>query len=67
MRVTESIYARIDEVRNMGEIQSIPYSENMVLESGKYYTQNGVTYVSCATRETPYFSRLPSLRRFMFR
>ena len=39
----------------------------MVLESGKYYTQNGVTYVSCATRETPYFSRLPSLRRFMFR
>lgn len=42
---TESLYVRIDEQHDGTKYDPIPYSGNMALESGKYYTQNGVTYL----------------------
>lgn len=42
---TESLYERIDETHDGSEFDPIPYDGNMVLESGKYYTQSGVTYL----------------------
>lgn len=42
---TESLYERIDEEHDGSEYDPIPYDGNMVLESGKYYTQDGVTYL----------------------
>ena len=47
---TESLYTRIDETHDGTKYDPIPYDGNMVLEQGKYYTQNGVTYL--CTRDT---------------
>ena len=47
---TESLYVRIDEQHDGTKYDPIPYSGNMVLESGKYYLQGGVTYL--CTRDT---------------
>lgn len=41
---TESLYARIDEQHDGTKYDPIPYSGNMALENGKYYSQDGVTY-----------------------
>ena len=43
--VTVTLYERIDETHDGSEFDPIPYDGNMVLESGKYYTQDGVTYL----------------------
>lgn len=45
-----SLFVRIDETHDGSEFDPIPYEGNMVLEKGKYYTQDGVTYV--CTRDT---------------
>lgn len=45
-----SLFVRIDETHDGTEFDPIPYDGNMVLEKGKYYTQDGVTYV--CTRDT---------------
>lgn len=42
---TESLYVRINEQHDGTRYDPIPYNGNMALESGKYYTQNGVTYL----------------------
>lgn len=42
---TESLYTRIDETHDGTKYDPIPYSGNMALEAGKYYAQNGVTYL----------------------
>lgn len=42
---TESLYVRIDEQHDGTKYDPIPYNGNMALESGKYYTQGGVTYL----------------------
>lgn len=42
---TESLYVRIDETHDGTKYDPIPYNGNMALESGKYYTQGGVTYL----------------------
>ena len=42
---TESLYVRIDEQHDGTKYDPIPYNGNMTLESGKYYTQGGVTYL----------------------
>lgn len=42
---TESLYARIDEQHDGTKYDPIPYSGNMALENGKYYTQDGVLYL----------------------
>lgn len=47
---TESLYVRIDEQHNGTKYDPIPYSGNMALESGKCYSQGGVTYL--CTRDT---------------
>lgn len=47
---TESLYTRIDETHAGTYEDPIPYSGNMILEKGKYYTQDGVTYI--CTRDT---------------
>ena len=47
---TESLYTRIDEIHDGTQYDPIPYNGNMVLESGKYYSQDGVTYL--CTRDT---------------
>lgn len=41
----ESLYERIDETHDGSEYDPIPYDGNMALESSKYYTQDGVTYL----------------------
>lgn len=42
---TESLYAEICETHDGSKYDPIPYSGNMALENGKYYTQEGVTYL----------------------
>lgn len=47
---TESIYVRIDEAHDGTKYDPIPYGGNTALEDGRYYVQDGVTYV--CTRDT---------------
>ena len=42
---TESLYTRIDEEHLGNKYDPIPYSGNMALEAGKYYTQDDVLYL----------------------
>jgi hypothetical protein len=48
--VAATLFVRIDETHDGSEFDPIPYDGNMVLESGKYYTQNDVLYI--CTRDT---------------
>ena len=58
---TESLYARIDE-SHAGTLQDpIPYSGNMALESGKYYSQNGVVYLCNRDTGIPVYNSLSDL------
>ena len=58
---TESLYAEIDESHAGTEEDAIPYTGNMALEAGRYYSQNGVTYL--CTRDTggPVYHNLADL------
>ena len=58
---TESLYAQIDETHAGTETDVIPYTGNMALEAGRYYSQNGVTYL--CTRDTggPVYHNLSDL------
>ena len=47
---TESLYARINESHAGTLTDPIPYSGNMALEAGKYYSQSGAVYL--CTRDT---------------
>ena len=47
---TESLYVRIDLEHTGALYDPIPYEGNMVLENGKYYTQDNVKYL--CTRDT---------------
>lgn len=47
---TESIYTRIDETHAGTLTDPIPYSGNMALDAGKYYSQGGAVYL--CTRDT---------------
>lgn len=42
---TESLYVKIDLEHTGKEYDPIPYDGNMMLESGKYYSQNGALYL----------------------
>lgn len=42
---TESLYKAVQETHTGTESDSIPWVYNMVLENGKYYTENGVKYI----------------------
>lgn len=45
MAGTESLYEVINEQYDGDVYDPIPYDGNMALENGKYYTQDGVTYL----------------------
>lgn len=58
---TESLYARIDEQHDGTKYDPIPYSGNMALEAGKYYNQNGKTYLCTRDTVNPVYNALADL------
>lgn len=58
---TESLYTRIDEQHYGTKYDPIPYSGNMALESGKYYTQSGMTYLCNRDTINPVYNALSEL------
>lgn len=58
---TESLYARIDEEHDGTLYDPIPYSGNMALENGKYYSQDGVTYRCTRDTVNPVYQPLSEL------
>lgn len=58
---TESIYVRIDEQHDGSKYDPIPYGGNMALESGKYYSQSGVTYLCNRDTGNPVYNALGDL------
>lgn len=58
---TESIYVRIDEAHDGTKYDPIPYDGNMALESGKYYTQGGMTYLCSRDTVNPVYNALREL------
>ena len=59
--VVPALYEVINEV-NTGTLDDpIPYGGNMALEHGKYYTQNGVTYLCIRDTGVPVYHDLSAL------
>ena len=58
---TESLYARIDESHAGTLADPIPYSGNMALEAGKYYSQDGAVYLCTRDTVNPVYSALADL------
>ena len=58
---TESLYTRIDEQHDGTKYDPIPYSGNMALESGKHYTQSGMTYLCSRDTVNPVYNVLSEL------
>ena len=58
---TESLYARIDEQHVGTKYDPIPYSGNMALEAGKYYSQGGKTYLCNRDTGNPVYNALADL------
>lgn len=58
---TESLYTRIDEQHDGTKYDPIPYSGNMALEAGLYYTQGGVTYLCNRDTGNPVYNALSEL------
>lgn len=58
---TESLYTRIDETHDGSLYDPIPYDGNMALESGKYYTQSGMTYLCSRDTVNPVYNALSEL------
>ena len=58
---TESLYTRIDEQHDGTKYDPIPYSGNMTLEAGKYYTQSGKTYLCNRDTGSPVYHALSEL------
>ena len=58
---TESIYVRIDEKHDGSKYDPIPYSGNMTLESGKYYSQSDVTYLCNRDTGNPVYQPMADL------
>ena len=58
---TESIYVRIDEAHDGTKYDPIPYDGNMALESGKYDTQGGMTYLCSRDTVNPVYNALSEL------
>ena len=62
---TESLYTCIDETHEGTYEDPIPYYGNMVLEQGKYYSQDGVTYVCTQGTGNAVFADLVTLKTFV--
>ena len=58
---TESLYTRIDETHDGTQYDPIPYDGNMALENGKYYIQDGVTYLCNRDTGNPVYNALSEL------
>ena len=58
---TESLYTRIDETHAGTLDDPIPYNGNMALESGKYYSQNGLVYLCTRDTVNPVYNALADL------
>ena len=58
---TESLYTRIDEEHAGTLDDPIPYSGNMALESGKYYSQSGAVYLCTRDTVNPVYNALADL------
>lgn len=58
---TESLYTRIDERHDGTKYDPIPYSGNMALEAGKYYSQSGVLYKCTRDTGNPVYHDLSAL------
>lgn len=58
---TESLYTRIDEQHDGTIDDPIPYSGNMELTAGLYYTQGGVTYLCNRDTVNPVYNPLAEL------
>lgn len=58
---TESLYVRIDEQHDGTKYDPIPYSGNMALQNGKYYSQSGKTYLCNRDTGNPVYNALADL------
>lgn len=58
---TESLYTEICETHDGSKYDPIPYSGNMALEQGKYYTQNDLTYLCIRDTGNPVYNALADL------
>ena len=58
---TESLYTRIDEQHDGTKYDPIPYSGNMALESGKYYSQDDVVYLCNRDTGQPVYNAMSEL------
>lgn len=56
----ESLYAKVSLHKGTKE-DPIPYEQNMLIEEGKYYTQDGVLYIGLMTTLTGYPSDLKDM------
>lgn len=62
---TESLYECIDETHKGTYEDPIPYSGNMTLEKGKFYTQNGIIYACTNGSGIAVYDRLEYLTTFV--
>lgn len=58
---TESLYTEIVETASGTADDPIPYNNNMKLEQGKYYIQDGITYLCTRNTEIPVYQPLADL------
>ena len=58
---TASLWEQICESHDGTLADPIPYSGNMALENGKYYTQEGVTYLCTRDTGNPVYNALADL------
>ena len=59
--ITASLYTRIDEVHDGTKYDPLPYEGNMTLYNGKYYSQDGVTYLCNRDTGNPVYNKLSEL------
>ena len=57
----ESLYTEIVETASGTADDPIPYNNNMELEQGKYYIQDGITYLCTRNTEIPVYQPLADL------
>ena len=58
---TESLYTEIVETASGTADDPIPYNNHMELEQGKYYIQDGITYLCTRNTEIPVYQPLADL------
>lgn len=58
---TASMWEEVSETHSGTQDDPIPYNNNMALEEGKYYVQNGLTYKCTRSTEVPVYANLKDL------